>query len=387
MKGIESIKASGKEVVFTLKEANADLPYLLSDYHLIVQPNGGKDNADAGIGTGPYKVSRQRARRAPRRRALRQLLAGRQAGPCRPGRDHRHQRRDGAHLGAAGRPGQHDQPRRAEDRRPDQARAGRHDPQRAGPGHYVFIMHCNTRALRQQRSADGAETRDGPRGDAGQDPAGLRLARQRLPDQHVLSAVLRRHRAAQVRSRQGGSSTTRSRATAGRSCCAPPTSPSPARSMPPSSTSRARRRPASPSRSSASRATATGRKSGTSSPSRPPTGAAARPRTRCIRPPTISTADWNDTRFLRQDFDKMLLAARAELDQAKRKADLSRHGRDRARRRRPDPADVQRLHRRDRPEGRRLGRRSAPGADERLRAVRSAGSKPEPAVRRCRRPS
>ena len=34
----------------------------------------------------------------------------------------------------------------------------------------------------------------------------------------------------------------------------------------------------------------------------------------------VSTADWNDTRFKRQDFDKMLLTARAELDQAKRKS-------------------------------------------------------------------
>ena len=57
MKGIESIKAGGKEVVLTLKDANADLPYLLTDYHLIVQPNGGKDGADAGIGAGPYKVA------------------------------------------------------------------------------------------------------------------------------------------------------------------------------------------------------------------------------------------------------------------------------------------------------------------------------------------
>ena len=57
MKGIESIKANGKEVVLTLKEANADLPYLLSDYHIIVQPNGGKDGADAGISAGPYKIS------------------------------------------------------------------------------------------------------------------------------------------------------------------------------------------------------------------------------------------------------------------------------------------------------------------------------------------
>src|SRR5919197_3850289 len=56
MKGIESIKVNGKEVVLVLKEPNADLPYLLTDYHLIVQPNGGKDKPDAGIGAGPYKV-------------------------------------------------------------------------------------------------------------------------------------------------------------------------------------------------------------------------------------------------------------------------------------------------------------------------------------------
>jgi peptide/nickel transport system substrate-binding protein len=56
MKGIDNVKASGKEVVLTLKEANADLPYLLSDYHLIVQPNGGKDKPTAGISAGPYKV-------------------------------------------------------------------------------------------------------------------------------------------------------------------------------------------------------------------------------------------------------------------------------------------------------------------------------------------
>jgi len=45
------------DYVITLKEPNADLPFLLSDYHLVVQPNGGKDQADAGIGAGPYKVT------------------------------------------------------------------------------------------------------------------------------------------------------------------------------------------------------------------------------------------------------------------------------------------------------------------------------------------
>ena len=57
MKGIESMKVDGKNVVVTLKEANADLPYLMADYHLIIQPGGGKDAPDAGISAGPYKVT------------------------------------------------------------------------------------------------------------------------------------------------------------------------------------------------------------------------------------------------------------------------------------------------------------------------------------------
>jgi peptide/nickel transport system substrate-binding protein len=57
VKGIESMKVDGDYVVLSLAEANADLPYLLADYHLIVQPNGGKDAPDAGISAGPYKVA------------------------------------------------------------------------------------------------------------------------------------------------------------------------------------------------------------------------------------------------------------------------------------------------------------------------------------------
>ncbi|MES0157957.1 ABC transporter substrate-binding protein [Mesorhizobium sp. M0018] len=54
---IDTIKANGDEVVVTLKDGNADFPYLMTDYHLIIQPNGGKDNPAAGISAGPYKVS------------------------------------------------------------------------------------------------------------------------------------------------------------------------------------------------------------------------------------------------------------------------------------------------------------------------------------------
>ncbi len=56
MRGIESMEVEGDTLVVHLTTPNADLPYLMSDYHLIIQPNGGQDNPGAGIGTGPYKV-------------------------------------------------------------------------------------------------------------------------------------------------------------------------------------------------------------------------------------------------------------------------------------------------------------------------------------------
>lgn len=57
MGGIDTIKADGQNVVISLKDPDADLPYLMADYHLMIQPNGGKDNPTEGIGTGPYKVA------------------------------------------------------------------------------------------------------------------------------------------------------------------------------------------------------------------------------------------------------------------------------------------------------------------------------------------
>jgi peptide/nickel transport system substrate-binding protein len=57
LKDIESVRVDGREVILTLTAPNADLPYLLADYHLVVQPNGGKDDPNAGIGAGPYKVT------------------------------------------------------------------------------------------------------------------------------------------------------------------------------------------------------------------------------------------------------------------------------------------------------------------------------------------
>jgi peptide/nickel transport system substrate-binding protein len=57
MTTIGEIRAENGDLVVSLPEGNADLPVLLSDYHLIIQPNGGLDDPNAGIGTGPYKVA------------------------------------------------------------------------------------------------------------------------------------------------------------------------------------------------------------------------------------------------------------------------------------------------------------------------------------------
>lgn len=57
MQAIADMKVDGNSIVVTLAVGNADLPYLLTDYHLIVQPNGGLDDPNAGIGTGPYKLT------------------------------------------------------------------------------------------------------------------------------------------------------------------------------------------------------------------------------------------------------------------------------------------------------------------------------------------
>ena len=53
---IDQLSVDGENAVVTLKNANADLPLLFADYHLVIQPNGGMDDPRAGIGTGPYKI-------------------------------------------------------------------------------------------------------------------------------------------------------------------------------------------------------------------------------------------------------------------------------------------------------------------------------------------
>ncbi|WP_424987809.1 ABC transporter substrate-binding protein [Microbulbifer sp. S227A] len=56
VKGIEAMRADGDNFVVELGTGNADLPYLMADYHLMIQPDGGMDDPGAGIGTGPYTI-------------------------------------------------------------------------------------------------------------------------------------------------------------------------------------------------------------------------------------------------------------------------------------------------------------------------------------------
>lgn len=54
---LKDVSASGDDVVITLTEGNVDLPLILSIHNLVIQPKGGTENANAGIGTGPYKIA------------------------------------------------------------------------------------------------------------------------------------------------------------------------------------------------------------------------------------------------------------------------------------------------------------------------------------------
>ncbi|MEP5091102.1 MAG: ABC transporter substrate-binding protein [Paracoccaceae bacterium] len=56
MRGNENMAVDGDNFVVELSTGNADLPYLMADYHLMIQPGGGMDDPGAGIGTGPYTI-------------------------------------------------------------------------------------------------------------------------------------------------------------------------------------------------------------------------------------------------------------------------------------------------------------------------------------------
>jgi len=142
IRGIKSAKADGRDVIIELETPNADLPYLISDYHLAIQPNGGKDAPDAAIGTGPYILKevemgvRFVAEKNPNywgdlghAQTLELLVIN-----------------DNTARVAALQSGQVDMIDRVPPRTAGLvARAPNINVHKtSGPGHYVFIMHCDT---------------------------------------------------------------------------------------------------------------------------------------------------------------------------------------------------------------------------------------------------
>ncbi|MER9178414.1 ABC transporter substrate-binding protein [Mesorhizobium sp. M0955] len=57
LQGIDKMAVDGQNLVFTLKEANAEFPFIMTAHQVVIQPSGGNDNPTAGIGTGPYKIT------------------------------------------------------------------------------------------------------------------------------------------------------------------------------------------------------------------------------------------------------------------------------------------------------------------------------------------
>src|SRR3546814_20044186 len=57
MNSISDVKADGGDLVVSLPEGNADLPPLLSDYHLRLHPNRGADETKPRLAPGPHNTA------------------------------------------------------------------------------------------------------------------------------------------------------------------------------------------------------------------------------------------------------------------------------------------------------------------------------------------
>ncbi|MWD27234.1 peptide ABC transporter substrate-binding protein [Aquicoccus sp. SCR17] len=142
MRGIKSMSVEGNTFIVELDQPNADLPYLMTDYHLIIQPNGGKDDPTAAIGTGPYVL--QTVDMGVRFVATKRDDYWGDLGHA-DTIEFTVINDDTARM-AALQSGQVDMVNRVPPRTANLVgRAPNIDIRTtSGPGHYVFIMHCNT---------------------------------------------------------------------------------------------------------------------------------------------------------------------------------------------------------------------------------------------------
>ena len=196
----------------------------------------------------------------------------------------------------------------------------------AGRGHYVFIMHCNTAPF----DNNDLGWRSSSRIDREEMLQKILMGYGSIGNDSPINKaypLFTEHRAAHVRPRKGRLPLTRSRATAARCCCAPPTSPSPARSMPPSSISRAPRRPGITIEVKREPGDGYWSEVWNKQPFSASYWGGRPTQDQMYSTAYYSKADWNDTRFQRPDFDKMLLPGPRRTRPGQAQGDLSRHGR------------------------------------------------------------
>jgi len=142
LRDIKSLSVDGDNFIVELNQPNADLPYLMADYHLIIQPNGGNDDPTAAIGTGPYALKDAE----PGVRFVFERFDDHWNGDGNADTVELLVINDDTARVAALQSGQVDMINRVPPRTAgliDRA-PGVKVHNKSGPGHYVFIMHCNT---------------------------------------------------------------------------------------------------------------------------------------------------------------------------------------------------------------------------------------------------
>ena len=309
------IKATDKyEVTFTLPSGNADVPYILADYHLLIMPADAAPNSAIGTGAFIKEAFEPGVRYLGKRNpnywkqgrgwadSVEQLAINDQAArtnSLQTGSVHFINRLDPKTVGLLKRV------------------KGVQIVDVPSAGHYAFIMRCDTPPF------DNPDLRMALKLGIDRDDMVKRL----LPGS-ARSATTSRWppstRSTPRTSRSAPSTptrpspTSRSRGSAGRSRSRSPTPPSRARSMPPRSTPSTRQGGHPARRQARAERRLLGQCLDEGAVLRHLLG--GRPTADLMLSVAYqSTAAWNETYWKRPDFDKLLIAARAELNSAKRK--------------------------------------------------------------------
>jgi hypothetical protein len=190
---VTDLRADGANLIVTLEAPNADLPYLMSDYHIPIMPavDGGID-VNSTDGCGGYVVESYEPGVQATRHPQPGLL---EIGPrlVRPDRDAVDPRPGGAAQRADHRSGASDRPGRSGHHRHARRPRRRAHPVGARQRPLRLSDGLPGRAVFGQQCPPGAEIRHRPAGDGRCDPGRPRCGCQRQPDRPGKPLFLRRH--------------------------------------------------------------------------------------------------------------------------------------------------------------------------------------------------